>query len=51
VLALDDTPTDSPEDLLDLLAVQGAGRGATLKVLRGNAVVDVPVTIGERPAR
>ncbi len=51
VLALDDTPTDSPEDLLDLLATHGAGRQAKLKVLRGNAPVEVPVTIGERPAR
>ncbi len=51
VLALDDTSTASPEDLLDLLATQNAGRQVTLKVLRGSAVVDLPVTIGERPAR
>jgi S1-C subfamily serine protease len=51
VLALDETSTASPEDLLDLLASQKAGRRATLKMLRGSAVVDVPVTIGERPAR
>lgn len=51
VLALDDASTDSPEDLLDLLAAQGVGKQATLKVLRGNAVVELPVTIGERPAR
>jgi S1-C subfamily serine protease len=51
VLALDDTSTDSPEDLLDLLAVQGVGRQAKLKVLRGNTAVELPVTIGERPAR
>jgi S1-C subfamily serine protease len=51
VLALDDTSTTSPEDLLDLLATQNAGRQATLKVLRGTAAVDLPVTIGERPAR
>jgi S1-C subfamily serine protease len=51
VLALDDTLTDSPEDLLDLLAAQGVGRQATLKVLRGNTAVELPVTIGERPAR
>jgi S1-C subfamily serine protease len=51
VLALDDASTDSPEDLLDLLAAQGVGKQATLKVLRGNAAVELPVTIGERPAR
>ena len=51
VLALDETSTASPEDLLDLLATQKAGRQATLKMLRGSSVVDLPVTIGERPAR
>jgi S1-C subfamily serine protease len=51
VLALDDTATDSPEDLLDLLASQAVGSQAKLRVLRGNAIVEVPVTIGERPAR
>ena len=51
VLALDETSTASPEDLLDLLATQSAGRQATLKLLRGGTAVDVPVTIGERPVR
>lgn len=51
VLALDETSTASPEDLLDLLATQSVGRQATLKLLRGSTAVDVPVTIGERPAR
>jgi S1-C subfamily serine protease len=51
VLALDDTSTASPEDLLDLLATQQVGRSATLKVLRGSTPVDLPVTIGERPTR
>ena len=51
VLALDETSTASPEDLLDLLATQDVGRQATLKVLRGNTSVDLPVTIGERPSR
>jgi S1-C subfamily serine protease len=51
VLAFDDTATDSPEDLLDLLASQAVGTQAKLRVLRGNAVVELPVTIGERPAR
>jgi serine protease DegQ len=51
VLGLDDTSTASPEDLLDLLATQHVGRQATLKLLRGSTAVDLPVTIGERPAR
>ena len=51
VLGLDDASTASPEDLLDLLANQAVGRQAHLKVLRGTAAVDVPVTIGERPSR
>jgi S1-C subfamily serine protease len=51
VLGLDDTSTASPEDLLDLLATQHIGRQAMLKVLRGSTAVDLPVTIGERPAR
>jgi serine protease Do len=51
LLALDGTSTVSPDDLLDLLATQSVGRQATLKLLRGNTAVDMPVTIGERPAR
>jgi S1-C subfamily serine protease len=51
VLALDETSTASPEDLLDLLATQNVGRQATLRVLRGSTAVDLPVTIGERPPR
>jgi S1-C subfamily serine protease len=51
VMALDDASTASPEDLLDLLATQAVGRRALLKVLRGNTALDLPVTIGERPAR
>jgi S1-C subfamily serine protease len=51
VLAFNETSTASPEDLHDLLAGQEVGRQANLKVLRGNAAVDVPVTVGERPNR
>jgi serine protease DegQ len=51
ILALDGTSTASTDDLLDLLATQSVGRQATLKLLRGNTAVDVPVTIGERPVR
>jgi S1-C subfamily serine protease len=48
LLALDETSTASPDDLLDVLADQPVGRQATLKVLRGTTAVDIPVTIGER---
>jgi S1-C subfamily serine protease len=51
VLALGDASTASPEDLLDLLATQEVGRQSNLKILRGTAAIDVPVTIGERPSR
>ena len=51
VLGFNEASTASPEDLHDLLAGQEVGRQATLKVLRGNAAVDVPVTVGERPNR
>jgi len=51
VLALDATATASPEDLLDLLASAQAGRASTLRLLRGQSIVDLPVTIGERPVR
>jgi S1-C subfamily serine protease len=51
VLAFDETVTASPEDLHDLLAGQEVGHQSSLKLLRGNVVVEVPVTVGERPNR
>ena len=51
LLALDDTPIESPEELLDLLLVRGAGQSMTVRLLRGATPIEVPVTIGERPAR
>jgi S1-C subfamily serine protease len=51
VLALGDHSVESPEDLLDLLMGNRVGQPATLRVLRGGAVADVTVTIGERPVR
>jgi len=49
VFALDEHPIESPEDLLDLLAVTRVGSQATLRMLRGGAPVEIPITIGERP--
>jgi S1-C subfamily serine protease len=51
VLALDDHAVESPEDLLDALRGDLVGRSATLRVLRGGAIRDVAVTVGERPSR
>lgn len=51
LLALNDQPLVSPDDLLDLLTGDLVGRAATLRVLRGGTVVDVVVQVGERPAR
>lgn len=39
----------SPEDLLDLLAADRAGRSVSVRVLRGGAAVDLTVAVGERP--
>jgi serine protease DegQ len=49
--AMDGQPIDSPEDLLDALLNDRIGRPATLRVLRGGSVLDITVTIGERPPR
>jgi S1-C subfamily serine protease len=51
LLAFDDTPIESPEELMDLLLATGAGHGARLQLLRGAAPVELAVTVGERPAR
>ena len=50
LLALDEHPLTSPEDLLDLLVGDRVSRPATLKVLRGLQIVSVPVIIAERTA-
>ena len=50
LIAFDGTPLDSPEDLLDLLMTTGAGHSARLQVLRGGALTELSITVGERPA-
>ena len=47
---LDGHAIGSPEHLLDLLTGERVGRNAALRLLRGGAVLEVSVTIGERPA-
>jgi len=51
LMKFDETPIDSPEELMDLLMATGAGHHAQLQVLRGAQPVDVAVTVGERPQR
>ena len=47
---LDGHAIGSPEHLLDLLTGERVGRKAALRLLRGGGVMEVGVTIGERPA-
>lgn len=49
LLDFDGHPIGSPEDLLDLLVGDRVGREVALRVIRGGAVSDVTVTVGERP--
>jgi S1-C subfamily serine protease len=51
LLDFDGAPTHTPEDLLDLLVGDRVGRQVTLRLLRGNAVSETTLTVGERPAR
>lgn len=49
VLAIEDRPIDSAEDLLDYLWTVGVGRTVRLRVLRGSAARDLEITAAERP--
>jgi serine protease Do len=49
LVALDGKPVESPQDLMDRLLETEIGRPASLRVLRGGAIVDVGVTVGKRP--
>jgi S1-C subfamily serine protease len=51
LLEFDGHPIESPEDLLDLLVGDRVGRQVTLRALRGGAVTELKVTVGERPSR
>jgi serine protease DegQ len=50
LLEFDSHPVESPEDLLDLLVGDRVGRQVPLRILRGGAVTDLTVAVGERPA-
>jgi serine protease DegQ len=49
MLGFDGQPISSPEDLLDLLVGDRVGRDVDVRVVRGGAVSNVKVTVGERP--
>ena len=49
VLEFDGQPVESPDGLLELLFGDRAGRAVPLRVLRGGEVLDLSVTVGERP--
>lgn len=51
ILAFDAHRVESPEELLDLLAGDRVGREVVVRTLRGGTVVDLTVTVGERPKR
>jgi S1-C subfamily serine protease len=50
ILELDQQPVSSTDGLLGLLTGDRVGRAVTLRVLRGGALRDLAVTVGERPA-
>jgi S1-C subfamily serine protease len=47
---LDGRSVGSTDDLLELLGSIAVGKPAAVRVLRGAALVDVTLTVGERPA-
>ena len=49
VLAIDDRPIESAEELLDYLWTVGVGREVRLRVLRGSEARDLAITAAERP--
>ena len=48
IVAFDGQPVESPEDLLDLLSGDRVGKPVAISLVRGGAVNEVKVTIGER---
>jgi S1-C subfamily serine protease len=51
LLEFDGHAVESPEELLDLLLGDRVGRKVPLKVLRGGTIVEISVTVGERPVK
>jgi S1-C subfamily serine protease len=51
LLAFDGEPVSAPDSLLDLLHGDRVGRAVPVKVRRGTSLLDLTVTVGERPRR
>jgi len=50
ILSLDGRTVETTDDLLGLLTGERVGQTVPLRVLRGGAARELPVTVGERPA-
>jgi S1-C subfamily serine protease len=48
IVAFDGQPVEAPEDLLELLVGDRVGKEVAIRILRGDTVKEVRVTIGER---
>jgi S1-C subfamily serine protease len=51
IVAFDGQPVEAPEDLLDLLSGDRVGREVPIRIVRGDSVTDVRVTIADRADR
>jgi len=49
VLAVDEHPVGSPQELLDVLWTVAPGKTLRLDILRGGSAVSLPIVVGERP--
>src|SRR2546428_277327 len=51
IVAFDGQPVEAPEDLLDLLSGDRVGKEVPIRIVRGDSVTDVRVTIADRADR
>jgi S1-C subfamily serine protease len=51
IIALESEPISDPTDLLAALGHERVGKSVSIRIIRGGALVTIPVTVGERPAR
>src|SRR5262249_51215182 len=51
LVALDGQAVAAPDDVLSLVASRRVGSTITARLLRAGAPLDVPIVVGERPAR
>jgi S1-C subfamily serine protease len=51
IIALEDESISDPTDLLAALGHERVGKPASIRIIRGGALVTVSVTVGERPTR